>query len=152
MFTGLHLAGRTLLIPAPVVAEVGYLIAREAGAAVESAFLRSIADGDFEAVDLTRADYARMADLVDQYANLPLGTTDAAVVAAAERLGSQRSPRSTGRTSASSVRATRPPSRSSRDAALPADQSLPSRSVAPQQQPTAIPHLPNSGTYATDRR
>ena len=88
LFTGLHLAGRILLIPAPVVAEVGYLIAREAGAAVEwAAFLRSIADGDFEAVDLTRADYARMADLVDQYADLPLGAANAAVVAVAERLG-----------------------------------------------------------------
>jgi len=28
-----------------------------------------------------------MADLVDQYADLPLGTTDAGVVAVAERLG-----------------------------------------------------------------
>lgn len=75
-----------MLVPGPVVAEVGYLIAREAGARVEAAFLQSLADGDFEPVDLTRADYARMAELVEQYANLPLGTTDASVVAVAERL------------------------------------------------------------------
>ena len=49
-------------------------------------FLRSIADGDFTAVDLGTADYARMADLVEQYGDLPLGTTDASVVAVAERL------------------------------------------------------------------
>lgn len=87
LLTGLHLARRSLLLPAPVTAEVGYLLAREAGAAVESMFLRSVADGDFEPVDLTADDYARMAELVNEYADLPLGTTDAAVIALAERLG-----------------------------------------------------------------
>lgn len=87
LLTGLHLARRSLLLPAPVTAEVGYLLAREAGAAVESLFLRSVAEGDFEPVDLTADDYARMAELVNEYADLPLGTTDAAVIALAERLG-----------------------------------------------------------------
>jgi len=87
LLTGLHLAGRRLLLPAPVTAEVGYLLAREAGPDVEALFLRSVADGDLEPVDLTAADYARMAELVAEYADLPLGTTDAAVVALAERLG-----------------------------------------------------------------
>ena len=86
LFTSLHEAGRDLLIPAPVVAEVGYLLDREAGPRVESMFLRSLADGDFAVVDLTAADFARMADLVITYGDLPLGTTDAAVVAVAERL------------------------------------------------------------------
>ena len=62
-------------------------MAREAGARVESLFLRSLADGDFTPVDLSNADYARMADLVTAYESLPLGTTDASVVAIAERLG-----------------------------------------------------------------
>jgi uncharacterized protein len=47
LFTALHAARRELLVPATVVAEVGYLLAREAGARVESLFLRSLADGDF---------------------------------------------------------------------------------------------------------
>jgi hypothetical protein len=47
MFTGLHLAGRQLLVPAVVVAEVGYLLAKYAGAHAEAVFLRSLADGDF---------------------------------------------------------------------------------------------------------
>ena len=38
-------------------------------------------------MDLTAADYTRMADLVVRYASLPLGTTDASVIAVAERLG-----------------------------------------------------------------
>lgn len=86
LLTGMHRAGRTLLVPAPVVAEVGYLLAREAGAGLEAAFLRSLAEGDFDPVELTVADYARMSELVAQYADLRLGTTDAAVVAVAERL------------------------------------------------------------------
>jgi predicted nucleic acid-binding protein len=87
LFTGLHLARRPLLVPAPVVAEVGYLLGREAGAKVESLFLDSLAAGDFSLVDLTAADCARMAELVRRYGDLPLGTTDASVVAIAERFG-----------------------------------------------------------------
>ena len=86
LLTELHLAGRHILVPGPVVAEVGYLLGREAGARVESMFLRSLADEDFQVVELSPTDYGRMAELVDQYADLPLGTTDAAVIALAERL------------------------------------------------------------------
>lgn len=56
LFTALHAARRELLLPATVVAEVGYLLAREASARVESLFLRSLAEGDFTSVDLTSAD------------------------------------------------------------------------------------------------
>ncbi len=87
LFTGLHLARRPLLVPVTVVAEVGYLLGREAGPKVESLFLDSVAAGDFTLVDLTAADFARAAELVRRYGDLPLGTTDATVVAAAERLG-----------------------------------------------------------------
>ena len=87
LFTGVRLAQRPLVVPAPVIAEVGYLLSKYAGRVGEAAFLRSLAAGDFE-VDLpTNADLARAADLVEHYANLPLGTTDAIVVATAERLG-----------------------------------------------------------------
>jgi len=41
-------------------------------------------------VDLEFADYERMAELVETYADFPLGTTDAAVVAIAERQRSSR--------------------------------------------------------------
>lgn len=58
-FDGLHAAGRQLLVPATVVAEVGYLLARESGARLESLFLQSLAEGDFTPVELTAADYAR---------------------------------------------------------------------------------------------
>jgi predicted nucleic acid-binding protein len=51
LFTALHASGRQMLVPAPVVAEVGYLLAREARSRVESLFLRSLADGDFVPVE-----------------------------------------------------------------------------------------------------
>jgi len=87
LFTVLHTARHELLVPATVIAEVGYFLAREAGARVESLFPTVLADGDFAPVDLTSADYAQIADLVNTYESLPLGTTDASVVVIAKRLG-----------------------------------------------------------------
>ena len=69
------------------MAEVGYLLSREAGAGVESLFLNALAEDDFEPADLTAVDYRRVGKLVTRYADLPLGTTDATVIALAERLG-----------------------------------------------------------------
>lgn len=69
-----------------VVTEVTYLVGSRAGARTEALFLEALATGDFTPVDLTAADYARMAGLVEQYGDLPLGATDAAVIALAERL------------------------------------------------------------------
>lgn len=57
------------------------------GPAMETQFLYGVAQGDFEPVDLTAADYERMAELNEQYEDLPLGTTDASVIALAGRLG-----------------------------------------------------------------
>ncbi|MGH3616351.1 MAG: type II toxin-antitoxin system VapC family toxin [Pseudonocardia sp.] len=87
LFTGLHLANRLPLVPATVVAEVGYLLNREAGPDVEALLLTALADGDFTPVDLTADDYRRAAELATTYPDLPLGTTDATVIAPAERLG-----------------------------------------------------------------
>jgi predicted nucleic acid-binding protein len=85
LFTSLHLNQERILVPSPIVAEVGYLIGR-VDPQVEAGFLRSLAAGTFVPVELTRSDYERMAEFVEQYADLPLGTSDAAVVAVAERL------------------------------------------------------------------
>lgn len=87
LLTGLRLAKRRLLLPATVSAEVGYLLESYSGPTEEARFLHGVADGDFEPIDLTDEDYGRMSELVEQYADLPLGTTDASVIAIAERLG-----------------------------------------------------------------
>ncbi len=74
------------LVPATVVAETGYLLERAAGPAVEAEFLRLFSSGYLKLADLTGDDLNRAAELVEQYANFPLGTTDATIIALAERL------------------------------------------------------------------
>jgi uncharacterized protein len=75
-----------LIVPALVVAEAGFLIERDLGTTAEARFLRSLTHPRFRVEQLGTSDLRRMADLVEQYADLPLGTTDASVVTLAERL------------------------------------------------------------------
>lgn len=74
------------LVTPLVVMEVCYFLSTRATAAAEAAFLRSVAVGSFELVTLTAADLERTAQLVERYADLPLGAADASIVAVAERL------------------------------------------------------------------
>jgi uncharacterized protein len=73
-----------LVVPALVIAEATYFVGTRLGSAAEADFLRGCSDLDVEAPD--RADFARIAQLVERYADFPLGGTDASVVALAERL------------------------------------------------------------------
>ena len=73
-----------LVIPALVVAEATYLVGSRLGPKNEARFLRGLAEVEIEPPRL--ADWERIADLVDRYADLPLGGTDASVIALAERL------------------------------------------------------------------
>lgn len=75
-----------LLVPVLVVAEVAYLLQREAGPLVELRFMADIIEGTYEPLPLEPIDWVRIAELGTQYRDLPLGTVDASVVAAAERL------------------------------------------------------------------
>ncbi|MFK4087018.1 type II toxin-antitoxin system VapC family toxin [Kribbella sp. NPDC020789] len=86
LFTAAHLAGEQLVVPSFVVPEVCYMIQRELGAKVETAFVRSLADGDFTVAECEPA-LDRIADLMDKYSDMPLGLADASVVAIAEELG-----------------------------------------------------------------
>jgi uncharacterized protein len=78
----------SLIVPPPVIAEACYLIGRALGPGPEAAFLDAFGPGQaFTLGTLLEADLTRMAALVRQYADLPLGGTDAAVITTAERLG-----------------------------------------------------------------
>jgi uncharacterized protein len=90
LFNQLRADREKLLLPATVTAEAGYLINRIGGPEREAVFLRGVADGDFDPVNLLRVDYARMDELVEQYARLNIGTTDASIIALAERLNISR--------------------------------------------------------------
>lgn len=74
-----------LIIPALVVAEATYLVGHRMGPAVEAAFLRSLERCEIESP--MPEDWRRIGELVQTYADFPLGGTDASVVALAERFG-----------------------------------------------------------------
>ena len=80
-------APRTVTVPAVVLPEVTYLLATRIGPAAELAFVKSLADGELLVETLEVEDIIRVAILLREYADLPLGFVDAAVVAALERLG-----------------------------------------------------------------
>jgi uncharacterized protein len=70
-----------------VVTEVAYLLATRLGTSAEVRFLGDLASGALTPVAVEPADWLQIAELVARYADLPLGTVDASVVAIAERLG-----------------------------------------------------------------
>jgi len=73
-----------LVFAAMAVAEATYFVGSRLGASAERAFLDGLADLDVEGP--SSEDFGRMAELVEQYADWPLGGTDASIVALAERL------------------------------------------------------------------
>lgn len=77
-------SGLRLVVPALVVAEATYFVGRRLGPEAEAAFLRGLAGLDVEGPG--EVDLVRMSELVEEYADFPLGGTDASVVALAERL------------------------------------------------------------------
>jgi uncharacterized protein len=78
-----------VIVPAPVLPELCYLLHSRLGSRAELAFVRAVADGEFDIEALEAADYARVAALTASYADLPLGFTDAAIIAVAERLATR---------------------------------------------------------------
>jgi predicted nucleic acid-binding protein len=75
-----------LLVPVLVVTEVVYLVESRLGPDAEVRFLGDLAAGNLLAEPVSAGDWLRIAELVALYKDLPLGTVDASVVAAAERL------------------------------------------------------------------
>lgn len=67
-----------------VVAQATYLVGTRLGPTAEASFLRAL--GDFHVEPPYPEDWTLTADLVDSYADLPLGGTDAATVALAARI------------------------------------------------------------------
>ena len=76
-----------LQVPTLVIAEVVYLLESRLGQEAEIRFLGDLASGNLIAEPVAAGDWLRIAELVSVYADLPLGTVDGSVVAAAERLG-----------------------------------------------------------------
>jgi predicted nucleic acid-binding protein len=79
-----------IIVPAPTLAEIDYLLRARLGNAALLSFLKDIQEGAFAVESVSLADLRRCAALITKYNNLDLGLSDASVVAVAERLGVNR--------------------------------------------------------------
>ena len=79
-------AGEILVVPAPVLVEVDYLIYTRLHTGILLAFLDDIGAGAYLVEDLLPEDYQRVRELCDRYADADIGFVDAAVLAIVERL------------------------------------------------------------------
>ena len=79
-------ADEPLVIPAPVLVEVDYWISRRLTPGALVSLLSDIESGAYRVADLEPADYTRIRELCDRYADADIGFVDAAVFALVERL------------------------------------------------------------------
>jgi predicted nucleic acid-binding protein len=82
----LRQADGPLLVPSPVMGEIGYLLESRVGPQAEVSFLKSFGGDGFHISQLDNEDIPRLTELVETYIDLPLGIVDAAVITIAERL------------------------------------------------------------------
>ena len=78
------------VIPQLVITEAAHLVGRILDASAEASFIRELAYAVVSFHCNDPQDLLRMAELMETYADLPLGTVDAAVIATAERLGATK--------------------------------------------------------------
>jgi predicted nucleic acid-binding protein len=79
-----------LVIPAPVTAEVDYLLGQRVGRGPRRNFIADLAAGRFTVACLEREDYTTIGDLDARYADLGLGLADCALVVIANRYETDR--------------------------------------------------------------
>jgi predicted nucleic acid-binding protein len=75
-----------ILLPVPVLVEVSYLLSNRLGHSTMRRCVRQLADSSLELLSILPSDLSRIHELLEQYADLKLDFTDAAIVALAERL------------------------------------------------------------------
>lgn len=79
-----------IILPAPTLGEIDYLLRARLGNAALLRFLIDIQEGAFTVEALTLAEFARCAALIEKYSDLDLGLADASVAAIAERTPGSR--------------------------------------------------------------
>jgi predicted nucleic acid-binding protein len=79
-----------LVIPAPVTAEVDYLLGQRLGRAAQRRFLADLAAGRFTVAGLESGDYTTVQDIDARYADLELGLADCSIVVLAHRYRTTR--------------------------------------------------------------
>ncbi|MDP9343143.1 MAG: PIN domain-containing protein [Actinomycetota bacterium] len=78
------------VLPAPISAEVDYLVGKKLGRAARLGFVDDLATGRFLVDCLEPDDYAALAGLERQYADLDPGLADLSIVVLARRFGTRR--------------------------------------------------------------
>ncbi|MDJ0903422.1 MAG: PIN domain-containing protein [Xenococcus sp. MO_188.B8] len=81
-----YLKQQNILMPQTVLAEVAYLVGREAGIKNVSTFLKGLTASRFSLIALTTEDILRIAEILEQYVDSRIDFVDASVMAMAERL------------------------------------------------------------------
>jgi predicted nucleic acid-binding protein len=79
-----------LIVPAPVTAEVDYLLGQRLGREPRRNFIADLAAGRFTVACLERDDYATIGNLDARYADLELGLADCALIVIADRYSTNR--------------------------------------------------------------
>jgi predicted nucleic acid-binding protein len=79
-------AREPLVLPAPTLSELDYLLHRGLGNDAFPRLMDEIVAGAFRVENLTLADYARTVEIMRTYADLDVGFIDASVLAVTERL------------------------------------------------------------------
>ncbi|HEX5761540.1 MAG TPA: PIN domain-containing protein [Solirubrobacterales bacterium] len=79
-----------LVLPAPVAAEVDYLLGVRFGEAARRAFLRDLAARRYDVGCLEAGDYGSVSELDMRYSALGLGLADCSIVVLAQRYGTRR--------------------------------------------------------------
>jgi len=79
-----------IVIPSATLGEVDYLLRVRLGTRALLQFLSDVDAGAFRVEAVTPTDLRRCAALLEKYSDLDLGLCDAAVIAVAERLGTDR--------------------------------------------------------------
>ena len=77
----------SILFPQTVLAEVAYLLGRDAGISTVIAFLKGLPKSRFRVIALTDTDLNRIAEILTKYADSRIDFVDASVMAVAERFG-----------------------------------------------------------------
>jgi len=79
-----------LVLPAPVAAEVDYLLGVRFGEAARRAFLSDLAARRYDVVCLEADDYRAVSELDIRYSDLGLGLADCSIAVLAERFETRR--------------------------------------------------------------
>jgi predicted nucleic acid-binding protein len=79
-----------MVLPAPVAAEVDYLLGVRFGEAARRAFLSDLAAQRYDVACLEAGDYQAVAECDARYSDLGLGLADCSIVVLAERYGTRR--------------------------------------------------------------